>query len=73
VEAKAHGLRSVHGERERVVCPFPGEYGGKEKCGVSTEDLADEVLMAICAACARFVRNMLFLFIPLESSLVMFC
>lgn len=56
MEAKAHGLRSVHGERERVACPFPGEYGGKEKCAVSAEDLADEVLMAVCAACARLVR-----------------
>lgn len=56
VEAKTHGLRSVLGERERTPCPFPGEYGGREKCGVSEEDEKDEVLMALAAACAKMVR-----------------
>jgi hypothetical protein len=52
IETKTHALRSVFGERERAACPFPGNYGGKEKLGVSEEDEKDETLMAICAAIA---------------------
>ena len=55
VEHKSHALRSVENAAERTTCPFPGEYGGREKCGVSEEDEADEVLMAVCGACALLV------------------
>ena len=71
VEAKAHGLRSVHGERERVACPFPEQYGGNDKCGVSAEDLADEVLMAVCAACASLV-GLLFIQFVRRACILMF-
>jgi hypothetical protein len=47
----------VLGEKERPPCPFPAEYGGKEKLGVSDEDEKDEVLMAVCAACAKLVSS----------------
>lgn len=56
VERKAHALRSVGGAAQLVTSPFPGEYGGSEKCGVHEEDEADEVLMAVCGACATTVR-----------------
>ncbi|KAK8861734.1 hypothetical protein IAR55_002557 [Kwoniella newhampshirensis] len=52
VEAKAHGLRSVGGASERTPCPFPAAWGGKEKCGITEEDEADEVLMSILGAIA---------------------
>lgn len=55
VEAKTHALRSVFGEKERESCPYPGQYGGAAKCGVSDEDEKDEVLMATCAACSSVV------------------
>lgn len=55
VESKAHALRSVLGDKERTPCPYPSQYGGKEKCGVADDDERDEVLMAICAACAVMV------------------
>lgn len=58
VEPKTHSLRSVGGERERVACPFPEKYGGKDKCGVSDEDEKDETLMALCAALAVSVRTL---------------
>lgn len=57
VERKSHALRSVEIAAERTPCPFPSEYGGKEKCGVSDEDEADEVLMAVCGACALMVST----------------
>ncbi|CAK9785322.1 hypothetical protein CC85DRAFT_305280 [Cutaneotrichosporon oleaginosum] len=52
VAPKVHGLRNAHTARERVPCPFPADFGGQQQCGVSDEDLADDVLMAICGACA---------------------
>jgi hypothetical protein len=55
VEPKTHALRSVLGEKDRAVCPFPGEYGGRVKLGLSEEDEKDEVFMAVCAAIAYFV------------------
>lgn len=55
IEPKAHALRSVGGAADRVPCPFPANYGGSERCGVWEEDEADEVLMAVCAACASTV------------------
>nr|XP_018266942.1 uncharacterized protein I303_00922 [Kwoniella dejecticola CBS 10117]OBR89100.1 hypothetical protein I303_00922 [Kwoniella dejecticola CBS 10117] len=54
VEAKAHGLRSIGGAGERTPCPFPAQYGGKEKCGLMEEDEADEVLMGILASIAYY-------------------
>ncbi|WWD16342.1 hypothetical protein CI109_100768 [Kwoniella shandongensis] len=54
VEAKAHGLRSVGGASERTPCPFPAAWGGKEKCGISDEDEADDVLMSILGAIASY-------------------
>lgn len=62
VETKTHALRSVGGNQDRAPSPFPEQYGGKEKCGVSEEDEADEVLMAVCSACASLVST-LFLFV----------
>lgn len=59
MEPKAHALRSVGGAAQLVTSPFPGHYGGSEKCGVHEEDEADEVLMAICGACALSVRVIL--------------
>lgn len=56
VERKSHALRSVGGTASLVTSPFPGEYGGSEKCGVHEDDEADEVLMAVCGACAVTVR-----------------
>lgn len=55
IAPKVHGLRNAHTARERVPCPFPGEFGGPQHCGVLDEDLADDVLMAICGACATMV------------------
>ena len=54
IEAKAHGLRSV-GSVDKAECPFPAQFGGCEKCGVSEEDERDESLMAICASIASTV------------------
>jgi hypothetical protein len=51
-------LRSVLGQTEKVPCPFPGQYGGRDKCGIAEEDELDSVLMAICSACATMVRNL---------------
>ena len=42
-------------DKERSPCPFPAQYGGKDRCGVTEEDERDEVLMAVCAACATTV------------------
>lgn len=55
VDFKAHALRSVIGGNERVSCPFPGQYGGRDKCGVMEDEEGDEILMSICAACAAMV------------------
>ena len=56
ITTKSHALRSVLGEKEREPCPYPGQYGGPAKCGVTEEDEKDEVLMATCAACSSVVR-----------------
>ncbi|WVQ78634.1 hypothetical protein IAT38_000721 [Cryptococcus sp. DSM 104549] len=52
VEHKAHGLRSVGGASERTPCPFPAQWGGRVKVGITEEDEGDEALMSICAAIA---------------------
>ncbi|KAL7420103.1 hypothetical protein Q5752_005068 [Cryptotrichosporon argae] len=52
IEPKTHGLRNQVQARERQACPYPADYGGKDKCQVHDEDETDDVLMAICAACA---------------------
>ncbi|ORX35327.1 hypothetical protein BD324DRAFT_652461 [Kockovaella imperatae] len=52
IESKPHALRSVLGEKERSPCPFPTQYGGRDKCAVVEDDERDEVLMAVCGACA---------------------
>lgn len=57
VEPKAHGLRNSHQQRERQSCPYPQDFGGKEQCGITEEDEADEVLMAVCGACAVMVSH----------------
>ena len=68
VEAKSHGLRNAQ-EKDKVPCPFPDRYGGKDKCGVCDEDGADEVLMASCAALAMLVSlDLGFLFLPMSGS-----
>ncbi|KAI9632828.1 uncharacterized protein MKK02DRAFT_41140 [Dioszegia hungarica] len=51
---RSHALRSEWMAAERTACPFPAEYGGRDKCGVSEEDEADEVLMAVCGSLAHF-------------------
>nr|XP_019048964.1 hypothetical protein I302_02744 [Kwoniella bestiolae CBS 10118]OCF27894.1 hypothetical protein I302_02744 [Kwoniella bestiolae CBS 10118] len=53
-EAKTHGLRSVGGASERTPCPFPAHWGGRDKCGISEEDEADEVLMSILGSIAYY-------------------
>lgn len=56
VGGRGHALRSVGAAAaERTPCPFPAEYGGREKCGIHEEDEADEVLMAGCGALALLV------------------
>jgi len=57
VEPKAHGLRNSSSARERTPCPFPADHGGSVICGVAEDDEADEVLMAICSACAAMVSS----------------
>ena len=59
VDRKSHALRSVLGEKDRTQCPFPAQYGGRDRCGVVDEDERDEVLMAICAACASTVSRVI--------------
>lgn len=54
VAPKNHQTRN-HGDKDRETCPFPEEYGGAAKCGVSDVDAEDEVLMACCAALAQSV------------------
>ena len=54
VEPKNHQTRN-HGDKDRQSCPFPEEYGGQAKCGVSDADAEDDVLMACCAALAQVV------------------
>ncbi|RXK38092.1 hypothetical protein M231_04651 [Tremella mesenterica] len=51
IESRSHGLRKAQ-EKEKVPCPFPEKYGGREKCGVLDDDGGDEILMASCAALA---------------------
>ncbi|WVQ62449.1 uncharacterized protein L199_000589 [Kwoniella botswanensis] len=53
-EAKTHGLRSVGGASERTPCPFPAQWGGRDKCGILEEDEADEVLMSILGSIAYY-------------------
>ncbi|WWC86029.1 uncharacterized protein L201_000900 [Kwoniella dendrophila CBS 6074] len=59
VEAKTHGLRSVGGASERTPCPFPEQWGGKGKCGITEEDEADEVLMGILGSIASYENRAL--------------
>lgn len=59
VAPKNHQTRN-HGDKDRETCPFPEQYGGGAKCGVTDEDEQDEVLMACCAALAQVVSNSLF-------------
>ena len=54
VEPKNHQTRN-HGDKDRQSCPFPDEYGGQAKCGVTDADAEDDVLMACCAALAQVV------------------
>nr|XP_019014584.1 uncharacterized protein I206_00667 [Kwoniella pini CBS 10737]OCF53365.1 hypothetical protein I206_00667 [Kwoniella pini CBS 10737] len=54
VESKTHGLRSVGGASERTPCPFPTQWGGRDKCGLTEEDEADEVLMGILGSIAYY-------------------
>lgn len=56
VAPKNHQTRN-HGDKDRAPCPFPDQYGGKVKCGVSDQDEADEYLMATCAALAQTVSH----------------
>jgi hypothetical protein len=59
VAPKNHQTRN-HGDKDRESCPFPEQYGGSAKCGVSDEDEQDEVLMACCAALAQVVSVLCF-------------
>jgi hypothetical protein len=54
VAPKNHQTRN-HGDKDRETCPFPEQYGGKAKCGITDEDEQDECLMACCAALAETV------------------
>lgn len=57
VEPKAHGLRNAQNAKERRAIPFPADFGGKDVCGIHDEDEQDDVLMAICGACASMVST----------------
>ncbi|WRT63914.1 uncharacterized protein IL334_000840 [Kwoniella shivajii] len=59
VEAKAHGLRSVGGASERTPCPFPAQWGGRDKCGITEEDENDDVLMSILGSIASYENRAL--------------
>ncbi|ODN77219.1 hypothetical protein, variant [Cryptococcus amylolentus CBS 6039] len=52
VEAKTHGTRRAGNAVERRPCPFPSQWGGRNKCCISQEDEADEVLMGIFSSIA---------------------
>ncbi|WVQ77289.1 hypothetical protein IAR50_006973 [Cryptococcus sp. DSM 104548] len=52
VEAKTHGTRRAGNAVERRPCPFPSQWGGRNKCCISQEDEADEVLMGVFSSIA---------------------